>query len=356
MRSLLFKILALFFLLAMHTPVYAAGTPLIFSYQGRITDASGNLLGGAGTNYYFKFSIWNNSTVGSGSKLWPKTDPSSFATSVRQGVFNVNIGDTDNGYPHILDYNFNTDKNIYLQVEVSSSGGSGTFETLSPRQRISSAPFAQMAGVVSGTGQSSFGTTTPIENAVITIEATSTSAVPVVIRSFAGQVADIFKIQDFSLNNLFSINALGGLFGSSTLSIGPSVGNTSLIVNSGGSVGVGTATPGRKLNVFGTDSNPQLRLSQTEALFGEFYVDSAGDLRLSSNSGNGGNIRMQNENLWVCSGGSCDPSIAPSGSGNVVVETAVIFNNKFKLKQIDASTTIMYDTTDAPILEFDEGQ
>ncbi|HYC79451.1 MAG TPA: hypothetical protein VEC17_00300, partial [Candidatus Binatia bacterium] len=126
-----------------------AAVPNIISYQGRLTDASGNLLGGAGTNYYFKFSIWDNATVGNGTKLWPTGAPNEVALSVRQGVFNVNIGDTANGYPDALDYDFNTNSNIFLQVEVATSSG-GSFETLSPRQRVSSSGYAINAGSVDG--------------------------------------------------------------------------------------------------------------------------------------------------------------------------------------------------------------
>lgn len=313
------------FLFSIYTPVYAVGVPSIFSYQGRLANSGGNLLGGSGTTYYFKFSIWDNATVGSGSKLWPSTDPSSFATTVRQGVFNVNIGDTDNGFPHALDYNFNTESDIYLQIEVSSDNA--TFQTLSPRQRISAAPFAVMAGAVSGTSQSSLGTTTPFSGAVATIEATTTSAIPLVIRGFLNQAADLFRIVT-------------------------SAGADLLTFTSGGKLGVGTTTPNGKFNVLDQSSTPQLRLSQTGSVYGEFYTDASGDLQLSST---GGNIRNQNENLWVCSGGSCGAD-APAGAGNVIVETGVIFDNNFKFKQIDASTTIMYDTTDSPILEFDEGE
>ena len=46
---------------------------------------SSDLLGDTGTNYYFKFSIWDNPTVNSGSKLWPSTDPTSFTVTVREG-------------------------------------------------------------------------------------------------------------------------------------------------------------------------------------------------------------------------------------------------------------------------------
>lgn len=129
--------------------VVQASVPSIISYQGRLTDSSGNLLGGSsGTNYYFKFSLWDNSTVGSGSKVWPTSDPGSVTASVKQGVFNVNIGDTDNDYPDALDYTFSG--TVYLQVEASANNVD--FEILSPRLQITSAAFAQVAESVSGTG------------------------------------------------------------------------------------------------------------------------------------------------------------------------------------------------------------
>lgn len=306
----------------------ATGVPTIMSYQGRLTNSSGDLLGSvSGTTYYFKFSIWNVATGGTSgtNRLWPTTDPNSVSATVRQGVFNVNIGDTANGYPDTLNYNFNTNQDIFLQVEVSSNNIS--FETLSPRQRISSSPFAQLSGAVSGTGQSSFGTTTPISNSLVSIEATSTQSIGLSIRAALSQVANLFQIQDSSGSNLF-------------------------VVNSSGNVGVGTSTPNRKLNVLDVNSAPQLRLSQAAAAYGEFYADSSGDVRISST---GGNIRNNDENLWVCSGGSCGAT-APVDKGNIILETGVIFNNNFKFKQIDASTTVMYDTTNSAILEFDEGQ
>ncbi len=319
--------LVLLTLLLAQVPVYAAGTPAIFSYQGRLTNASGDLLGGSGTTYYFKFSIWDVSTggVAGTNRLWPLTAPTSVPATVRQGVFNVNIGDTANDYPDTLDYNFNTDEDIFLQIEVSSNGTS--FETLDPRQRIAASPFAKVSGAVSGTGASSIGSTTPFANSMLAIEATSTQAVGLSIRGIASQLANLFQIQNSAGTNLFA-------------------------VDSSGNVGIGSVAPSRKFNVLDANSTPQVRIGQTGSVYGEMYVDSAGDVQLSST---GGNIRNQDENLWVCAGGSCGAT-APASKGNVIVETGVIFNNNFKFKQIDASTTIMYDTTDSAILEFDEGE
>ncbi|MBX4195606.1 hypothetical protein KW796_01460 [Candidatus Parcubacteria bacterium] len=125
----------------------AGGVPSIISYQGRLADSAGNLLGSSsGTTYFFAFSIWDNATVGSGTKLWPVAT-TSVPTTVKSGVFNVNIGDTAGGYPDTLNYTF-TSPNIFLQVDVSSNGT--TWETVSPRQRLSSAVFAQVAEAVVG--------------------------------------------------------------------------------------------------------------------------------------------------------------------------------------------------------------
>src|SRR3989344_7583906 len=161
--SLLILLIGVLCFLSWKFSFAASGVPTILSYQGRLTNGSGDLLGGSGTTFYFKFSIWDNPTSSpeTGTRLWPSSAPTSVALTVRSGVFTAHIGDTANSYPDVLDYNFNTNQDIYLQIQVSSDNS--TFETLSPRRRIAASSFSQLAGAISGTTTPSmFGTTTPI--------------------------------------------------------------------------------------------------------------------------------------------------------------------------------------------------
>ncbi len=107
----------------------ASAPPTILSYQGRLANSAGDLLGSiSGTTYYFKFSVWNNSNVGSGTQVWPASAPASVSSPVRQGVFNVNIGDTAKGYPVPLTLDFSITPRCICRFEVSPDNV--TFETL----------------------------------------------------------------------------------------------------------------------------------------------------------------------------------------------------------------------------------
>ncbi|MDP2594070.1 MAG: hypothetical protein Q8P36_01905, partial [bacterium] len=204
-RSLL---IALAFVLAIPLPFNFAeaayAPPQILTYQGRLTNSSGNLVTGT---YYFKFSIWSSPIVGSGTQLWPVTANSVSAT-VTQGVFAINIGDTANGYPDTLNLDFSSASALYLEVKVSSDDDS--FETLSPRQPLATTPYAFVANAVVGTTTpSAFGTTTPTAATIVTIAATSTAAIPLSIEAFLNQAANLFQIRNSSGTNLFSVGATG---------------------------------------------------------------------------------------------------------------------------------------------------
>ena len=63
----------------------AAGVPKILSYQGRLTNANDDLLGGVGTTYYFRFALYSASS--GGTTLWPSGTPCTHSRNVKQGGF-----------------------------------------------------------------------------------------------------------------------------------------------------------------------------------------------------------------------------------------------------------------------------
>ena len=155
-KSIIFVFVIVFFIFNfVFSSVFAAtGVPTLLHHQGRLLDSSGNLLGGSsGTNYCFRFSIYDNPGVGSGSKLWPSSTPSKMTVNVKNGILNTEIGDTTAG-GDTLDFDFSTTE-AYLNIDVANSSGGdcsavSSFETLSPRQRIVSSAYAINSKTVGG--------------------------------------------------------------------------------------------------------------------------------------------------------------------------------------------------------------
>lgn len=118
-------------------------------------------------------------------------------------------------------------------------------------------------------------------------------------------------------------------------------------------VGVGTATPSRKLDILEANSVPQLRLSKSGSVYTDVTVDSAGDLKIATT---GGDIRAMAENLWICDNNGCPTITTPvmTGQGNVIVENAAVFGNDFSFKQIDATSLGGYDHAGDLVVIFDE--
>lgn len=126
-------------------PGLAAG-PNIISYQGRLYDSDGRVLGDSGAIYYFRFSVWD-ATQG-GQKLWPAGAPNIIPLEVAWGVFNARLGDAGQGFAP-LDLKFTDDK-YYLEIEVATSADFSDGEVLAPRQRIVPAAYAINAEQLDG--------------------------------------------------------------------------------------------------------------------------------------------------------------------------------------------------------------
>ncbi len=161
------------------SPAYAAnGVPRIVAYQGRLLNSSGALVGGtSGTNYCFRFSLYD--AVSSGTKVWPSGTPSTMTVNVKNGLYSAGVGDTDAG-GDTLDYNFEDSDTVYLNVQVAPSvsdscAAVSSFESLAPRQRLTSAAYAINAKNVRGVTVTS--STLAFTGSSPTITATGTSTI-----------------------------------------------------------------------------------------------------------------------------------------------------------------------------------
>ncbi len=123
----------------------ALGVPMQIAYEGRLTDSSGNALGGTGSPYCVRFSIYD--APSGGNKLWPGSTPTNTVATSTDGVFTSVIGQADTLSSSVFD--FSTTSTAYLQVDVynvsSATCTGGSFESMTPRQQILSSGYAMSA-------------------------------------------------------------------------------------------------------------------------------------------------------------------------------------------------------------------
>ncbi len=207
-----------------------ATTPQYLNYQGRLADANGHLVGGAGTEYDFRFTLYSQADCSGGTKLWP-VDGDGYDnhgnTSVINGVFNLIIG-TDSD---LTSFDWATNgSGAYLQVEVKKSTES-TYENLCPRLAIVSAPQALNADKLDGHDWSE------VETAVAGVP----TAVPTAT-----------VVGTISLQNVYNNGSSVTLNASGSLSIANASATPAFFIDQNtGNVGIGTTAPGEMLAVAG---------------------------------------------------------------------------------------------------------
>jgi hypothetical protein len=131
----------------------SSGISSILSYQGRLTDASGNALTGT---YCVRFSLYDDSVVGAPDvKLWPAGTPTSNSVTVTNGIFDIGVGVADS----LSSFDFDANLTPYLNIEVNVTPTtcSGSWENLGPRQRVDAVGYARSAYNLYG-GQARLGT------------------------------------------------------------------------------------------------------------------------------------------------------------------------------------------------------
>ncbi len=307
-------------------PDVKAAVPAVLSYQGRLANSAGSLLGGtSGTTYYFKFSIWDASS--GGNKLWPTAEPTAVAATVREGVFNINIGDTAAGYPDALDYAFDR-ADVFLKVEVSADNAS--FEPLTPRQRISASAFALTAGSV--VSASSTITNLTGQNATTT-NATS---------------SNLYVSGNASTTNLFTnvLNA-GSSFLSALLVNGSSTFQRFTASNS-----TTTNATTTNLHISGTASTTNLFANILTAGAGTFNNLVSTALTVSSFSGSGTRcLQTDNNGLISLAAGACGAGSSGSGGGSWSTTTSQVAGQSINYSNEETDIVAIGGpaTTTAPI-------
>jgi hypothetical protein len=87
--------------------------------------------------------------------------------------------------------------------------------------------------------------------------------------------------------------------------------------NSNGYFGIGTTTPFRRLSLTDAVSTAQTAIAYDATRYTDLLTDSVGDFTINPQ---GDDVRLNDDNMWVCAGGSC-PTGTPSGNGNLIVES-----------------------------------
>ncbi|HPV70789.1 MAG TPA: hypothetical protein PKY08_02745, partial [Candidatus Magasanikbacteria bacterium] len=242
----------LFLLLGLFTAKSVSAIANQISFQGKLTDSSGSLV--TDGTYYLKFSIYDSSSGGTCQYTAAGSCGSATTTPVTltSGIFSVNLGDTDNGINALASNLFNADA-LYLGITVCSGPNTGCDAEMTPRKRITAAPYAfnadRLSGLTTSTqggdssyvpvtdssgdlrlsnslflatstaGQLGIGTSTVPTGYKAYLESTTAADKLLVIRANASQTGNLTEWQNSSGVSLLSIDPTGGIYTSGTLSI-----------------------------------------------------------------------------------------------------------------------------------------
>ena len=239
---------------------FATGVPNFINYQGKLTSTSGVPLTGT---YSMIFTIYEAES--GGTSQWTETQSS---VTVNKGIFSVILGSGADGNPEttgdnnpISPYVF-YDSNRWIGVKV------GTDSEMTPRQRLTSVPYAYSADnlgggkvVVDSAGRVGIGTTSPEERlhikhagaAELLIDASD--GTPDNGNAFLDLVNDAGNRGNVSMSRSGLTNpypntlSLRNDFPGGGIIFETAGGAERMFINGNGNIGIGTVNPTDKLTV-----------------------------------------------------------------------------------------------------------
>lgn len=238
-----------------------ATAPAVMNFQGRLTDASGNIKPDG--LYNIKFRIFSVAT--GGTALWSETRQAVDRVQVTNGLFSVQIGSITPLDPAIF-----AAGPLFFEVELPtpatatcSTAGCASFTegAMTPRNQLASSAYALNAETLDGIDSSGFiKNTTTMQVANIAVQSAASGNVAAAIRAATGQTADLFQLQNATGSaNLMAVSASGAITArnsadsTAALSVKNSAGGSVLAVDTlNGRVGIGTSAPDAALQVSGS--------------------------------------------------------------------------------------------------------
>ncbi|MCX6714331.1 MAG: hypothetical protein NTX72_00775, partial [Candidatus Uhrbacteria bacterium] len=129
----------------------AVAPPNIVSYQGRLLNASGVPVTDGSLS--IKFKLYDAPTAG--TCLWTNSSSTCASSTARSvtlssGLFSENLGDTGASYAPILPTVFSDNDAVYLGITIGSDS------EMTPRKRMTAAPYAMNAQTLDGIDSTSF--------------------------------------------------------------------------------------------------------------------------------------------------------------------------------------------------------